>query len=151
MIHQPNLRKLFTSQLFQIHNTNSDWVPTTLWCHWVWDLQIGNIRGKWKSFQCVDFVKLALAKLSICALGPLPTRRQRPGLHTRESHPLPDAVNYHWHWHAVVTQLCLLATPQPTRLLCPWDFPGKNTGVGSHFLLQAIFPIQGSNPSLLHW
>ena len=29
---------------------------------------------------------------------------------------------------------------QPARLLCPWDFPGKNTGVGYHFLLQAIFP-----------
>ena len=28
----------------------------------------------------------------------------------------------------------------PTRLLCPWNFPGKNTGVGSHFLLQGIFP-----------
>ena len=26
------------------------------------------------------------------------------------------------------------------RLLCPWDFPGKNTGVGCHFLLQGIFP-----------
>ena len=24
----------------------------------------------------------------------------------------------------------------PTRLLCPWDFPGKNTGEGYHFLLQ---------------
>ena len=33
----------------------------------------------------------------------------------------------------------------PTRLLCPWDFPGKNTGVGCHFLLQGIFPTQGSN------
>ena len=28
---------------------------------------------------------------------------------------------------------------QLTRLLCPWDFPGKNTGVGCHFLLQGIF------------
>ena len=35
--------------------------------------------------------------------------------------------------------------------LCPWDFPGKNIGVGYHFLLQGIFPIQGSNPHLLHW
>ena len=34
---------------------------------------------------------------------------------------------------------------QSTRLLYPWDFPGKNTGVGSHFLLQGIFPTQGSN------
>ena len=40
------------------------------------------------------------------------------------------------------------------RLLCPWDIPGKNTGVGCHFLLQGIFPTQGSSPhllSLLHW
>ena len=43
---------------------------------------------------------------------------------------------------------------KPTRLLCPWDFPGKNIGVGCHFLLQGIFPTQGSNPHplhLLHW
>ena len=30
------------------------------------------------------------------------------------------------------------------------DFPGKNTGVGCHFLLQGTFPTQGSNPHLLH-
>ena len=39
---------------------------------------------------------------------------------------------------------------QPTRLLCPWDFPGKNTGVGWHFLLQGIFLTQESNLCLLH-
>ena len=27
----------------------------------------------------------------------------------------------------------------PARLLCPWDFPGKNNGVGCHFLFQGIF------------
>ena len=37
-----------------------------------------------------------------------------------------------------------------TRSLRPWDFPGKNTGVGCHFLLQEIFPTQGLNPGLLH-
>ena len=36
------------------------------------------------------------------------------------------------------------------RLLCPQKFPGKNTGVGCHSLLQRIFPTQGSNPGLLH-
>ena len=35
-----------------------------------------------------------------------------------------------------------------TRLLCPWDFLGKSTGVGCHFLLQGIFLTQGSNPGL---
>ena len=39
---------------------------------------------------------------------------------------------------------------QPARLLCPWDFPGKNTGVGCHFLLQGIFLTLGLNLDLLH-
>ena len=40
---------------------------------------------------------------------------------------------------------------QPTRLLCPWNVPGKNTGVGCHFLLQGIFEIQGSYLRFLYW
>ena len=42
----------------------------------------------------------------------------------------------------------------PARLLCPRDFPGKNTGVGCHFLLQGLFLTWESNPYLLgflHW
>ena len=35
---------------------------------------------------------------------------------------------------------------QHTKLLCPWDSPGKNAGVGCYALLQGIFPTQGSNP-----
>ena len=35
------------------------------------------------------------------------------------------------------------------RLLCPWDYPGKNTGVGRHFLLKGIFLTQRSNLRLL--
>ena len=35
--------------------------------------------------------------------------------------------------------------PWPARLLLPWDSPGKNTGVGYHFLLQEIFQTQESN------
>ena len=37
---------------------------------------------------------------------------------------------------------------QPTRLLCPWDSPGKSTGVSCQSLLQGIFPNQRSNPGL---
>ena len=36
----------------------------------------------------------------------------------------------------------------PARLLCPWDFPGKNSEVGCHSLLQGIFLNQGSNPGV---
>ena len=45
-------------------------------------------------------------------------------------------------------QLCITLWPYglyPGRLLCPWDFPGKDTGVGCHALLQGIFPTQGLN------
>ena len=55
-------------------------------------------------------------------------------------------------------QLCLtLCDPVDyilARLLCPWDFPGKKTGMGCHFPLQGIFPTPGSNLHpfcILHW
>ena len=47
--------------------------------------------------------------------------------------------------HGVVKNQIGLSTQEqeygqsPTRLLCPWDFPGKNDGVGFHFLLQGSF------------
>ena len=50
--------------------------------------------------------------------------------------------------------LCYYHLVPSTRFLCPWDFPGKNTGVGCHFLLQGIFLTQRWNLhflSLLHW
>ena len=50
----------------------------------------------------------------------------------------------------VLTRIWLFATPGTVaaRLLCPWDFPSKNTGVGCHFLLQGVFMTQGSSPCL---
>ena len=39
---------------------------------------------------------------------------------------------------------------QPHGLYSPWNSPGQNTGVGSHSLLQGIFPTQGLNSGLLH-
>ena len=38
---------------------------------------------------------------------------------------------------------------EPDRLLCPWDSPGKNSGMCCHALLQGISPAQRSNPCLL--
>ena len=51
-----------------------------------------------------------------------------------------------------VAQSCPTLWPYamwPTRLLCPWNSPSKNTWVGCHFLLQRHFPTQGSNLGLL--
>ena len=46
------------------------------------------------------------------------------------------------------TRLKQLSSSSSSRLLRPWDFPGKNTGVGCPFLLQGIFPTQRSNLGL---
>ena len=67
----------------------------------------------------------------------------------------PDLKCFFPHGSYVHVQLLsytrLFATPWTvtTRLFCPWDFLSKNTGVGWYFLLQGIFPTQGSNPHLL--
>ena len=53
--------------------------------------------------------------------------------------------------HSVMPDSLWPHGPQPARLLCPWDFPGKNTGLGCHSLLRGIFPTQGSNQGLLHY
>ena len=56
--------------------------------------------------------------------------------------------------HSILSDSSRAHGLQPARLLCPWDSPGKNTGVGRHSLLQGIFPTQGSNTCLLrlmHW
>ena len=50
--------------------------------------------------------------------------------------------------HSVVSDSLRPHGLWPARLPCPWDFPGKNTGVGCHALLQEIFPTQELNPGL---
>ena len=52
--------------------------------------------------------------------------------------------------HSVVSDSLRLHGPEPTRLLCPWNSSDKNTGVGSHSLLQGIFWTQEWNSGLLH-
>ena len=49
-------------------------------------------------------------------------------------------INQFWWSHGL----------HPARLFCPWNSPGKNTGVGCHAHLQGIFPTQGSNLGLPH-
>ena len=60
--------------------------------------------------------------------------------------------------HTKLLKLCLTVCDpmdcSPPGSICPWDSPGKSTGLGSHVLLQEIFPTQGLNLCLLpllHW
>ena len=53
--------------------------------------------------------------------------------------------------NSVVSNSLELHGLQATRLLCPWNFPGKNTGVGCHLFLQGMFLTQGLNLCFLQW
>ena len=62
--------------------------------------------------------------------------------------------NIEWKWSVsclVVSYSLQTHGLYPTRILCLQDSPGKNTGVGCHFLLQGNFLTQGLNSHLLHW
>ena len=83
-------------------------------------------------------------------LGHMQTTAQEPKVTTEEFHSTAS-------WIALTCVRSVMSDSlqphglQSIRLLCPWDFPDKNTGVGCHFLLQGILPTQGLNPCLLHW
>ena len=71
-------------------------------------------------------------------------------------HDWSDLAAYYglrWGLFYIVALSCLLLLwphrLQSTRLLCPWDLPGKTTRMCCHFLLQGIFPTQGLNLHLL--
>ena len=51
--------------------------------------------------------------------------------------PSPMHESEKWKWsHSVMSDSSRPHGLQPTRLLCPWDFPGKSTGVGCHCLIR---------------
>ena len=79
---------------------------------------------------------LSLGEASILSSFILLSRIQHvaTGLHSKSIHSCPALQCY---------------AMEPSRLLCLFNSPGKNTGVGCHTLLQGIFPTQGSNPSIL--
>ena len=75
----------------------------------------------WKEIVCVCTHTKSLVCVCVCVC-----------VHARQ---VPSVVSNSWQPHGL----------QPTRLLCPGHSPGKNIGVGCHFLLQGIFPTQGLN------
>ena len=57
--------------------------------------------------------------------------------------PSPMSESEKWKWsRSVVSDSEQPHGPQPTRLLRPWDFPGKSTGVGCHCLLQSVWLVR---------
>ena len=96
-----------------------------------------------------DWVTNTAKSLQLCPTLCDPIDGSPPGspvpgiLHARTLDGLPFPSPMHesekWKWsHSVVSDSSRFHGLQPTRLLRPWDFPGKNTGVGCYFLLQCM-------------
>ena len=110
------------------------------------------VKALWGIFFIIPDYKLGLSS----ALGlwysawftvtiPLKPRRSTTSTQIRTP-PLYVTDSFHY---VLVAQSCQTLC-DPTSLLCPWNSPGKNIGVGCHALLQGILPTQGSNPGLLN-
>ena len=95
----------------------------TLWIKDYWKLQV----AKWLNFSSWPYIHTS----------------QATHTHTHtHTHDLSSLFSHSYSVAAAKSlQSCLTLRPhrlQPTRLFCPWDSPGKNTGVGCHFLLQCV-------------
>ena len=94
------------------------------------------------------------SRVWLCATPEMAAHQAPPSLgFSRQEHwselsvPSPMHESEKWKWsHSVVSNSSRPRGLQPTRILCPWDFPGKSTGVGCHcllcflILLLLIFP-----------
>ena len=95
----------------------------------------------------------------LCSVATAPSSHRLSAKGERQTHsggesPSPEPSPHQTRVHAESCLTLRPYEPQPARLLCPWDSPGKNTGVGCYALLQGIFLTQGSNSHLLgrlHW
>ena len=113
-----------------------------------WGRQRKSFPGRWAGKESA---RNAGEPGSIPGNGKFPWRRDRLPTPLFLGFPGGSTGKEKWKWSCSIMSDSLWPHRlQPTRLLHPWDFPGKSTGVGCHFLLQGIFPTQGWNPGLPH-
>ena len=119
-------------------------------------LMLGNSLGEDKHDTCMTGVGSSQGRGSVDAISPLwrdwrtlaGQEWPRQILLRADSPSLPPSSSV---LSCAKLRSCLtLCGPSPPGSSVYGDFPGKNTGVGCHVLLQGIFPIQGSNPGLPH-
>ena len=116
-----------------------------LWClpHWI----MWSVSSTWKNALYMLLLLLSrFSRVRLCATPEMAAHRAPLSLgFSRQEHwsvlPFPSPVHEieKWKWsRSVVFNSSQPHGLQPTRLLCPWDFPGKSTGAGCHRLLRLI-------------
>ena len=121
------------------------WLDTRIWMNsgsWWWTGRLGMLRFMGLQRVGHDWVTELNWKLKKTA--------KSFTLEIKKQKLIETEIYLKWNWSRSVASGS--SRPQglyPTRL-CPWNFPGKSTGVGCHFLLQGFFPMQELNLGLLH-
>ena len=123
-----------------LFSLNSNWSYVLGFPRWLSDkgicLPMQETQEKWvQSLGWEGFLEEEMATQSSILAWIIPWTQEPDGLQSTGS----ERVRHSWatEWVRVY-------------LICPWDSPCKNTGVGCHALLQGVVPTQGSNPGLLH-
>ena len=107
--------------------------------------------------HCLLLLLSHFSRVQLCATPEMAAHRAPPSLGFSEQEywsglpfPSPMHESEKWKWScSVVSNSWWPHGPQPTRLLCPGDFPGKSTGVGCHCLLHLSQHPAFSNDSVL--
>ena len=138
-----NIKKYYQSSLSTEKKTNE---TTSI---------INNSKNTRNDFLCIldtltSKEDLSLEKLKQIKIPNIQILQEKVNVHDSI---VKVSVVFTWYVCAwSLSRVWLLGTPWTVaRLLCPWNFPGKNTRVGCHFLLQGICPTQAANLHLLQW
>ena len=107
-------------------------------------IQQAHIRGQGVSWMVRMLLLSRFSRVQLCATPQTAAHQAPPSLgFSRHEHrsglPFPSPMHECEKWkcsRSVVSDSSWPHGLQPTRLLCPWDFPGKSTGGGCHCLLQ---------------
>ena len=115
------------------------------WHGWLWN-QLMCLSTPCQSMKLLLLLLSHFSCVRLCATPEMAAHQAPPSLgFSRQEHwsglpfPSPMHESEKWKWSRSV--ICDSQRPhglQPTRLLPPWDFPGKSTGVGCHCLLQSM-------------
>ena len=130
---------------------NTNWMHVLSAAGWEMVNSEKCIEHQTKGWHSAEFQLLLLllllsrfSRVWLCATPQTAAHQAPPSLgFSRQEHwsglsfPSPIHESEKWKWsNSVVYDSSRLHGLQPTRLPCPWDFPGKSTGVGCHCLLQ---------------
>ena len=110
-------------------------------------------------YECSLLLLSHFSRVWLCATPEMAAHQAPPSLgFSRQEHwsglpfPSPMHESEKWKWScSVVSNSQRPHGLQPTRLLRPWDFPGKSTGVGCHCLLQWMFTAAKTWEPAKHW